>query len=422
MCAVHSIRTNSIRIACAAVAAACLLAAAAFGAETLTIKNAAISRTVSSVSGVLKTTKLEANGAQMLAGPSVEFMIDLLVKGRPVTLVPTDFTIKELDEVRGKPESRYSIELRCLREDLPLVVYLDYHVRPDAAYLQKSITVEPCKKAAGAVIRRVVIDRFQFTGRFRPLSAVDSDASGTPSYSFDRASSFAAIEPDANRGVYFHVSSLFGVETFTPDHSLVLAQEAFAPVEKGFVTGRATIGAVSGPPEALHRQFREFASSAGRVRDTSLGLPQAKYVLLSRLGSGPLPWGERQAADASLEVAAYLSRLDAFARRFDLYFAVRRRIRNLPEGKNLEGQAHIVDGRGFVILFNASPEPEKVPLPLEQLELTGELSLSDWTELESGTQLGSVTEVEVPAAGARIIGVNVEIKGPLEPAHSRSSE
>ena len=80
----------------------------------------------------------------------------------------------------------------------------------------------------------------------------------------------------------------------------------------------------------------------------------------------------------------------------------------------VDGEGHIVDNSGFVVLFNPSQESRKVLLPLDEpgLGLSGELRLSDWSELESGVDMGvakpgDLVEVTLPPVSAKIIGINI---------------
>jgi len=126
--------------------------------EELTIKNVGMSRTISAFGGPLRTTKLEANGVQVIRQPGVEFMIDLDYKGEPVSLAPGDFDIRDVDTIKDGNELRTSIRLQSLYDGIPLIIYLRYHRDPTGSYQQKSITILPCKEAAGAVLRRVILD------------------------------------------------------------------------------------------------------------------------------------------------------------------------------------------------------------------------------------------------------------------------
>lgn len=85
------------------------------------IKNAALVRTISNASGVLRATKLEANHRAMLDTPNIEFMLDVDYKGDLVMLVPTDFVIKATETRKIGPENRFSVQLKCKKEGVEVL-------------------------------------------------------------------------------------------------------------------------------------------------------------------------------------------------------------------------------------------------------------------------------------------------------------
>ena len=114
------------------------------------------------------------------------------------------------------------------------------------------------------------------------------------------------------------------------------------------------------------------------------------------------------------ELSAYLKRFCAFRRRFARYFEVYQHVLDFPDGKSVDGEGHIINNSGFILLYNPSDQPQKVTLPLDEpgLELKGNIKLSDWTELESGADMSLAKvkdkiEVELAPMSARIIGVNI---------------
>ncbi len=517
------------------------LALPVLGADELVLKNAALSRTITSFAGPLRTTKLEANGVQMLAAPGVEFLIDIDYKKEPITLTPGDFDIEKTDTAKIGQESQVTIKLRSHRPDVPMVAYLKYHSLPDAPYIQKSLTITPVKELPGAVLRRVTLEYCQLKPEFAPVTPVDRYAGisgGEPKpdltepakrFEFGQRSEFAAIDAKAGKGVFFFVGSLFGRETYSRSGHLVLAEDAFVPLEKGYETSRATIGAVAGPPEVLYKRFREllwnsysvirgkptgatvlrsdgsewsearasesqpapakpqlFAvlsrcqakceelrkankdliirlsqQAAGQLpyvhllnaidqiefpgshQEGSLGarqrrynqafvlppytidtgqrdvdldkpFPQARYAIVSTLSDPPQTQAARRTSNPSAEMNAYLERFDAFGKRFRQYFEIYQHVLDFPDGQRVDGEGHILNNKGFIILYNPSDQPQKVALPLDEpeLELKGDLKLSDWTELDSGADMGRAKpgdkiEVELGPVSAKIIGINI---------------
>lgn len=656
-----------IRFVFAALLAAALISAAHAADDEFVVKTSVLSRTVSDSAGFLKTTRLEAGGTQMLAEPSIEFMLDVDFRNEPLRLVPSDFETRKASSEKLNTETRYSFELRCKRPDLPLQVYVRYAADSTLPYMQKWITFSPCKEARGAILRRVILEDCRLKPDYQPVTPVDRfagkggedsqvDLSNTAArFRFDTHADFAAIDPKANRGIYFFVGSLHGQQVFTTSQRLVMLESMYVPVENGYQTGKAIIGTAAGPPEVLYKRFREFLWDrwcivrgkrmlAGREMAAELseqacleamraviadgrgglfrldrgweshhpltedperfpqGLPylaaQAKsmdMVLAYRIGSltsggqwdglmkdhpdwfapatdgsaegaaapslttpyagyvedkllrlvnecgaamlcmdgsdwsdfrsppeGPyhveterlrfvvldaykstidklrkankdlvislspdagsspaaqvhrlgtidqasagravgrdalsdrqrryaqafifppysisrdphprghaLPFPQaKMAAIGAIsdlpqvqgpsrdpEFGAYLERFLEFRGKFESFFEVYQHVLGFPDGKSIDGQAHIVNGSGFIILFNPTSEPKKTILPLDEpgLELKGSLKLSDWTEFGSPTDIAAAqitdrVEVELAPESARIIGVNI---------------
>ena len=652
------------------------------------IKNAALVRTISNASGVLRTTKLEANHRSMLDTPNIEFMLDVNYKGDLVTLVASDFVIKATETEKIGPENRFSVELKCKKEGLPVVIFADYFYRADAPYQQKSIRVMPCTKAQGAILRRIVLDSFQLKKEFCSISPLDrflskkgddpkADLTDTKTrFAYGQGSNYAAIEPKSGNGVFFFQGSLFGAEGVGPTGSLVMAEETYTPLSVGYRTGRATIGTATGGPELLHKRFREYlwdnycvirgkpmlveyetwlnekqhvserkcldemgamkregyfnafhldygwenhcpltddttkfprglnylgdqAKSMGLgmvywinplgskgqttdhpqwggmwdqilaehpdwtatfepvknaaprgndimsfttpyadfvgekllrlvrecnaamfyidgrdwsvfkspawgsykvaeketpfavlnryqsiyaklhdantnliiclspqvgnapvnahrlntldqiefwdgtdrgclgdrqqrynqmftyppytmnsgwyATDMGLPLPQVKYVILSGAAAFPQLQGMQQIVKPNADLSAYLKKFFAFRGRFGRYFESYQHVFDFPDGKSIDGEGHIKDNQGFILLFNPGEKAQKVAVPLNEieLELKGSLNLSDWTELDApaflaSAKVGDRVEVELGPVSAKIIGVNLQ--------------
>lgn len=337
--------------------------------EEFTVTNSGFSRTISGTENLLKTTKIFANGVQILAQPSVEFMIDLSFKGKMITLVPSDFNIKAQDSVVRNRETCDRIELHCTYEGLPLIVYVDYFSDPRFNYQAKSITISPCKEAAGAVIKRVVIDYFQLNKEFLPLTFGLKPVT---------SSGIGAIDSKSGKGIYFLALGQGAKALCDDSHNMVILEDTNTPVENGFQTGRAILCAAGGTPETLFSGYRQF-------------LMNTYYGNLARD-----------------------SKFTALKKHFASYFAVSQPV-SLGSDNKLDGEAHIVDGKGMILLFNRLSEPVKAQLPLADalLALNGDLKLSDWSKLDKPEDMGAhkstdKVEIEVPAGGFKIIGVNVE--------------
>jgi hypothetical protein len=300
-------------------------------------------------------------------------------------------------------------------------------------------------------------------------------------------------------------------------------ENAYVPLAKGYETGRATIGAVTGPPEVLFKRFREFlwenycaarpsAGSgstgskwqvrpsegepvtmrksdvlAGKLPDTATQgkaravelvgddwlagsayikepefaaltacreacrkLREANRGIIIRLSPESMPpaeqvhWlgtvdrvvlaggpGEDGLAARRLRYSrAFIFPALTLDPEFDAglytkdpltvpgklapYLGVYQHILDFPDGKNVCGEGHIIDSKGFIVLFNPASEPRKVAIPLDEpeLELKGSVKLADWTKPDSPADLGTVrvgdkVEVELAPASTKIIGVNL---------------
>ena len=92
-----------------------------------------------------------------------------------------------------------------------------------------------------------------------------------------------------------------------------------------------------------------------------------------------------------------------------------------PDGKGIDGAGHLVDGRGFIFLFNPSDHEQGVEwrniLWEPELELAGDsASLSDWTELTDYKSLGRQAldrptgEIRIGPREVKALGVNLDDK------------
>ena len=418
--------------------------------EELTIRNAGLSRTVSGTVNLLKTSKIEAKGTQLLMSPSVAFMIELELDGEYIVLVPSDFDIKGLNQIKKNREIQTIIRLDSHREGIPLAIYVNYFADLKAQFQQKSIEIAANAKLPGAVLKRVVIEDMQLADRFAPVSPVNRFA-GSPKpdltdidtrFQFDGRSNFAAIDPKSKLGLYFFVGSVSGREAFTSRGRLLMWEEMDVPLDKGYQTGRATIGVVTGSPEVIYKRFRKFVwdrycvlrerdastrpvSSAAQPDNIALNVHKLRAADRIELPGDELAGRQWRyllgfvlpASVMSVKPHAMLpeARYSAFKKRFAACFAVYQHVLDFPDGKHIDGEGHIVDNRGFIVLFNPASEARKVALPLDEsgLELKGKLKLSDWTQLDSSTEIGEArvgetVEIEIGPVSARVVGVNIE--------------
>jgi len=328
-----------------------------------------LTRVVSGVANILKTTDVQVGGFGLLDQPTMEFMIELDYRDDKVYLVPSDFEIKAVDRFSKDKEEIMGVELRCTREGLPLTVYVDYMRRPDTSYQQKAISIQPCKAAKGAVLRRVTLESFRFKNTVQPLSVNEIG------FGSDPKQAFAMVEPKTGKGICFDYPS---GKTSVTARTLSMVAEMEVPVENGWKSGRIGISAVSGSPEASFKAYWQF-------------------VLATRhpeLAKNP--------------------KLTALQKRFPDCFVGCRYLPPYADGRVTAAGA-TADGKGFIFLSNTSSKMTKVSLPLgaATLGLSGNLKLTDWTSLDKPTEIGTKTtadkvELDVNANGCRIIGVNVE--------------
>ena len=116
------------------------------------------------------------------------------------------------------------------------------------------------------------------------------------------------------------------------------------------------------------------------------------------------------------EFMQFLKKLFAFRKRFENYFNAYQHVLGFPDGKHIDGEGHVVDGKGFVVLVNPTDSEQSVKLPLDDAEL--ELSakkkhkLSDWSNLAAGVLLDPATTDKAPLMElgpleVKYIGVNI---------------
>ncbi len=121
--------------------------------------------------------------------------------------------------------------------------------------------------------------------------------------------------------------------------------------------------------------------------------------------------------EAKPEFIEFLRRMFAFRKRFERYFDVYQHILGFPDGKHVDGEGHIIDGRGFLLLVNPAEEEQTITLPLNEPEL--ELSvghkyeITDWSSFEkprplSKTSVRSSLVLDIAPLEVKIIGIDIE--------------
>lgn len=156
---------------------------------------------------------------------------------------------------------------------------------------------------------------------------------------------------------------------------------------------------------------------AGKDNLTQRPMLELKHALMSMIGSGLLQaGGSIDLNQASRELVEFLGRLFAFRKRFARYFDVYQHVLGFPDGENVDGAGHIVDGSGFIVLVNPTRDAKEVRLPLDEPELelnSGKHRLSDWGRLTDAVALDPATLsdppiIELAPLEVRYIGVNID--------------
>lgn len=148
-------------------------------------------------------------------------------------------------------------------------------------------------------------------------------------------------------------------------------------------------------------------------------LRELMHAEMSMIGNGlAQAGGGFDLKQATPEFVGFLRKLFAFRKRFESYFDTYQHVLGFPDGERIDGEGHIVDGSGFIVLVNPTENTLEVRLPLgePELELSTEKKhqLSDWTSLERGIALDPATtknppETELGPLEVRYIGVNIPI-------------
>lgn len=117
------------------------------------------------------------------------------------------------------------------------------------------------------------------------------------------------------------------------------------------------------------------------------------------------------------------------------YLTTYQHVLDAPDGKGIDGTGHLVDGKGFIFLFNPSDREQGVQwrsiLWEPELELSGDLvTLSDWTDMTAFKSLDSqvldhpVGELRIRPLGVMVLGVNLndeEVLARIRAEHAKIS-
>ena len=156
---------------------------------------------------------------------------------------------------------------------------------------------------------------------------------------------------------------------------------------------------------------------AGENNLTDRPLRELIHAEMSMIGNGICQAGGGfDLKQAKPEFMQFLKKLFAFRKRFENYFNTYQHVLGFPDGKRIDGEGHIVDEKGFIVLINPTDSEQSVKLPLDgvELELSAEKKhrLSDWSNLEAGIALDPAAidkapQIELAPLEVKYIGVNI---------------
>lgn len=146
-------------------------------------------------------------------------------------------------------------------------------------------------------------------------------------------------------------------------------------------------------------------------------LKELIFAEMSMLGNGVnQAGGSVDLEGAPPEFIEFLKRMFGWRKRFEPYFRVYQHILGFPDGVNVDGEGHIINGKGFLLLVNPSEEPQSVILPLDEPELEipsdKTYSVYDWSDFETGHFLGRAKPgadflIEIAGNEVKVIGVDI---------------
>jgi hypothetical protein len=169
-----------------------------------------------------------------------------------------------------------------------------------------------------------------------------------------------------------------------------------------------------------------YAISYKENNDNNLKQPidLLKYVETRMVGiGGMVAGGSLDLTKTPPELINHLKKLYTWRKKFEDYFTVYQHVLAEPERGVIQvtGEAHIINGAGFILLDNSNPSPMEVNLPLSAPELELDSSkiyrLYDWSNLENAVPLGEARPGEgfpltIPPRTVRIIGINLPAFNP----------
>lgn len=147
-------------------------------------------------------------------------------------------------------------------------------------------------------------------------------------------------------------------------------------------------------------------------------LEELIHAEMSMIGNGlAQAGGGFDLKHAPQELVEFLKKLFAFRKRFEHYFDVYQHVLGFPDGSNVDGEGHIIDGSGFIVLVNPTRENRTVRIPLDEPELELDAGkkhvLTDWSNLERGIPIGvyavdTAPEITLGPLEVKYIGINIQ--------------
>jgi hypothetical protein len=146
-------------------------------------------------------------------------------------------------------------------------------------------------------------------------------------------------------------------------------------------------------------------------------LEELIHAEMSMIGNGICQAGGGfDLKSAPSEFMDFLKKLFAFRKRFAKYFNTYQHVLDFPDGKKIDGEGHIVDGKGFIVLVNPTRSTLSVKVPLADVELELDAGarheLSDWSGLTEGKPMGAFSvdkapEISLAPLEVKYVGVNI---------------
>jgi hypothetical protein len=138
---------------------------------------------------------------------------------------------------------------------------------------------------------------------------------------------------------------------------------------------------------------------------------------MSMIGNGaPQSGASIDLAQAKPEFIEFLKRMFEWRRQFERYFTVYQHILGFPDGENIDGEGHIIDCKGFIILINPTNQEKTINLPLDEPELEisvgRKYKITDWSRFTDPQMLGRIKvgdkfELYFAPLEVKIIGVDI---------------